>query len=89
MLTLIVCLAGLLLGWLIAIATTRRRLAKHDAWLSRLDVVLGNLHAERQRNYVQRLQRQTTRTGAQSAPGTIEVRDEDLIITPNEKKEPP
>jgi hypothetical protein len=85
-LPLLALLAGLLLGWLVAINTHGRRLSKHDAWLARLDIVLGNLHAERQRNYVQHLQRQTTRTQRPVPPGTIEVRDEDLII---EKKEPP
>jgi hypothetical protein len=83
---LLTLLAGLLVGFVIATWSPRARLAKHDAWLARLDIVLGNLHAERQRNYVQSLQRQTTRTQAPVPPGTIEVRDEDLII---EKKEPP
>lgn len=89
MVVLVVALGLLLVLGVVLLNKHGRKLARHDEYLERLDIVLGNLHEERRRNYVQSLQRKTRRTPAPIPPGTIQVSDDMLIVSDDTPKPKP
>ena len=80
----LLALGALLVLAVVIINTHGRRLAKHEQWMARVEVRVDNLHRERRLRYARSLQSHRF----PPTPGTILVRDEELIFSKDTKPYP-
>lgn len=85
----VILFAIVLVALVILVNRHGRHLGRHDDWLRVLELRIENLHKDRAQKYARSLQVTRASNINIPPPGTVEVTDEMLIISPPKKDPPP